>query len=132
MFQTTWETIVEESVECVVMSYLTGPSTRLVCMYLELLDEKEEEDSISCLMTAGLGRGRPDSSYDMDDTVFTGGCNTLTILSVKRGTFRVGIPLLNDNDGTSEEIGVVRRTGSSALDTRSLGGHKNGGDSIGT
>ena len=37
------------------------------------------------LITAGLGRGCPDSSYDMDDTVFTGiGCNTLIILSDKR------------------------------------------------
>jgi hypothetical protein len=50
-------------------------------MYFELLDEKQEEDS--CLMTAGLGRGRPDSSYDMDDTVFTGRYNALTILSDK-------------------------------------------------
>jgi len=109
------------------------------------------------LITAGLGRGCPDSSYDMDDTVFTGRCNTLTILSDKRfdisglslweaevvrmasrfgpryrdirpnggdegGAFCVGIPVLNDNDGTrekwldDEEIGAVGRTSSGALE----------------
>jgi hypothetical protein len=83
VFQPTWETIVQESVDCVdwieldvVMSCLTGPITRLVPSRKRIRD---------CpLITAGLGRGCPDSLYDMDDTVFTGRCNTLTILSDKR------------------------------------------------
>jgi hypothetical protein len=37
-------------------------SEYLLSWYLELLDEKQEEDS--CLMTAGLGRGRPDMVHE--------------------------------------------------------------------
>jgi len=57
----------------VVISCLTGPST---CTSMRTRKKIREEDS--CLMTAGLGRGRPDN---LDDTVFTGRCKALTILS---------------------------------------------------